>query len=181
MNKFLTYTLLVIGMVGFFSSCQYKFNIEPIVPPPDPMDTIYFSQDVLPIWNNNDYCTSCHKAGATAPDLTSENAYSEVVPAYVNTDQADQSAIYTLKNLEIKEGEKALLCLPAKYIGGKMMIVRSIVGKLLLSYIKPKTQIKTGEEFHFTAMTPHQFSQTLNNNPKEIISLPLFDLVGPVV
>lgn len=95
MNKLLKYTLLVIGLVGFFSSCQYKFNIEPIVPPPDPTDTIYFSQDVLPIWNINDNCTSCHKAGSTPPDLTTDNAYAAVVPDYVNSAQPDQSSIYT--------------------------------------------------------------------------------------
>ena len=96
MNKLLKYTLLVFGLVGFFSSCQYKFNIEPIVPAPDPMDTIYFSQDVAPIWNTNDKCTSCHKAGETAPDLTTNNAYSAVVPDYINTDTPNESEIYTV-------------------------------------------------------------------------------------
>lgn len=95
MNKLLKYTLLVLGIIGFFSSCQYKFNVEPVVAPPNPMDTIYFSQDVAPIWNINDKCTSCHKTGSTAPDLTTDNAYAAVVPSYVNTDQANESSIYT--------------------------------------------------------------------------------------
>ncbi len=95
MNKLLKYTLLLIGIVGFFSSCQYKFNIEPIIPPPDPTDTIYFSQDILPIWNTDNNCTSCHNSGGTAPDLTTDNAYAAVVPSYVNTTSPNESVIYT--------------------------------------------------------------------------------------
>ena len=88
--------MVIIGFALLTESCQYKFNIEPIIPPPDPTDTIYFSQDVLPIWNTNDKCTSCHKAGETAPDLTTNNAYSAVVPDYVNTDTPNESEIYTV-------------------------------------------------------------------------------------
>lgn len=96
MNKLLKYTLLVIGIIGFFSSCQYKFNIEPIIPPPDPMDTIYFSQDILPIWNAGDNCTSCHNTGGTPPDLTPDYAHAAVVPAFVNTATPNESVIYTV-------------------------------------------------------------------------------------
>jgi hypothetical protein len=78
-----------------FTSCQYKFNIEPTTPPPDPEETIYFSQDVLPIWNNNENCTSCHKSGGPSPDLTTENAYNEIMGGYVNTDTPENSSIYT--------------------------------------------------------------------------------------
>ena len=95
MNKFLKYALLLIGLVGFFSSCQYKFNIEPTTVPPDPLDTIYFAQDVLPIWNSADKCTSCHKTGSTSPDLTPANAYSEVMNGYVDTANPESSVIYS--------------------------------------------------------------------------------------
>ncbi|MCK5775848.1 MAG: hypothetical protein KAH25_06725 [Bacteroidales bacterium] len=94
MNKILKHALLVIGMIGFLSSCQYKFDIEPIIPPPDPGDKISFAEDVLPIWNTNDKCTSCHKAGATSPDLTPENAYNEVMGDYVDTEMPASSIIY---------------------------------------------------------------------------------------
>jgi len=94
MNKFFKHALLLIGLVGLFSSCQYKFNIEPIVPPIDPEDNISFSQHVIPIWNANDKCTSCHKTGSTTPDLTPENAYDEVMGGYVDTETPESSIIY---------------------------------------------------------------------------------------
>ena len=96
MNKLLKHALLMIGIIGFFSSCQYKFNIEPLIPPPNPLDTIYFSQDILPIWNTAENCISCHNTGGTAPDLTTANAFAAVVPDFVNTDTPNESKIYTV-------------------------------------------------------------------------------------
>lgn len=86
---------MITGVTLFLASCQYKFNIEPVVAPPDPTDTIYFSQDVLPVWNDNNNCTSCHNTGGTAPDLSAANAYDEVMGGYVNTNTPEKSVIYT--------------------------------------------------------------------------------------
>lgn len=93
----------MIGAVLFITSCQYKFNIEPTTPPPDPEDTIYFSQDVLPVWNTNDKCTSCHKPGGPSPDLTPDNAYTEVMGGYVNTDTPESSVIYSAPHPDTDE------------------------------------------------------------------------------
>jgi hypothetical protein len=98
MNKLLKYALIVIGFVGFLSSCQYKFNIEPTVPPPDPEEKISFAADVVPIWNTNNKCTSCHKTGSTSPDLTPDNAYNEIMNGYVDTDAPESSVIYSAPN-----------------------------------------------------------------------------------
>lgn len=79
----------------FATSCTYKF-VEPEVEDlPNPTDTISFSSDILPIFNDGNNCTSCHKAGATSPDLTSANAFSQITSlGLINTSDAAQSDIY---------------------------------------------------------------------------------------
>jgi O-succinylbenzoic acid--CoA ligase len=73
-----------------------------------------------------------------------------------------QSALDTLNFLNIKAGEKALLCIPVKFIGGKMMIVRAIVGGLKLYTIPPASVVSFQEKIHFVAMTPQQVKSTLS-------------------
>ena len=76
------------------------------------------------------------------------------------------SAHATLDFFNLKRKEKALLCLPVKYIAGKMMIVRAFVGQLDLHYLKPESQPKIGsaENFGFAAMTPMQVSKILEDD-----------------
>lgn len=75
------------------------------------------------------------------------------------------SAVATGKALKLKKEDTALLCLPAKYIAGKMMIVRAIELGLSLFYIEPKSQISFTTEYHFCAMTPMQVKKSLNSIP----------------
>ena len=49
---------------------------------------------------------------------------------FLTRQQMETSAKTTLGLLNLKPGDSALLCLPARYIAGKMMIVRSLVGNL---------------------------------------------------
>lgn len=75
------------------SSCQYKFIVEPVIPPPDPTDTISFSQEIEPIWTDQG-CTGCHP-GTIQPDLTTGNAYSSITGmGLVNTAEPTDSKIY---------------------------------------------------------------------------------------
>lgn len=95
MKKLFIYGVFLTGVFLFLASCQYKYTIEPIIPPPDPTDTIFFSTDVAPIWSNGDFCTQCHKTGATKPDLTAANAYADITGmGLVNTDSPASSIIY---------------------------------------------------------------------------------------
>lgn len=73
------------------------------------------------------------------------------------------SAKATLKVLDLKETDKALLCLPPNYIAGKMMIVRALTGGLDLHYVKPLLNPNFGqnEKFKLIAVVPSMLSQTL--------------------
>ena len=71
----------------------------------------------------------------------------------------EASAKATLDFFGLKIGDKALLCLPEKYIAGKMMIVRALVGKLDLYCIEPTSSpMAELPEIDFAAMTPAQVS-----------------------
>lgn len=74
------------------------------------------------------------------------------------------SAKATLSFFNLKKGDSAWLCLPVKYIAGKMMIVRSIVGNLNLLYSEPSTKpiIENSQKIAFTAMVPNQVFELLN-------------------
>lgn len=95
MNKLLFNGIILAVLMSFMASCQYKFIVEPVVPPPDPIDTIFFSQDIIPIWNDGNNCISCHKTGGTAPDLTPDNAFNAITnDGLIDTQDAAESVIY---------------------------------------------------------------------------------------
>ncbi|MFP3833147.1 AMP-binding protein [Chryseobacterium sp. SIMBA_028] len=74
------------------------------------------------------------------------------------------SAVMTCNFLGLKEGDKALLCLPVEYISGKMMIVRSMERKLKLIVAEPSLNpvMHLAEEIDFCAMTPLQVENSLD-------------------
>lgn len=60
-------------------------------------------------------------------------------PITVEKSRMEASARMTLRFLRLRSGDHALLCMPLKYIAGKMMVVRSIVGNLRLSAVPPSS------------------------------------------
>jgi len=74
------------------------------------------------------------------------------------------SAAMTLDFLKVRPGEKALLCLSANYIAGKMMIVRAMSGGLKLSAVPPQVEaiLSHGDAVDFSAMVPLQVRTILN-------------------
>ena len=97
-NKRLFHFLMLTSLMAFMASCSYDFIEYPYVAPPDPNDTVYFAEKIVPIFSTDDKCTSCHKPGATNPDLTAANAYNSIVPALINTTDAEASSIYWFPN-----------------------------------------------------------------------------------
>jgi O-succinylbenzoic acid--CoA ligase len=90
-------------------------------------------------------------------------------PVKIKKKRLVNSARMTLDYLELREGDRALLCLPSDYIAGKMMIVRSLVGNLNLTAIEPQgNPLENIEgEFDFAAMIPLQVHNILNNSHGE--------------
>jgi O-succinylbenzoic acid--CoA ligase len=76
----------------------------------------------------------------------------------IKKEQILASAKRTLHFLELKKDDGALLCIPNRFIGGKMMIARSIIGELNL-YIADNEAIPSipeGVDLDFAAVVPYQ-------------------------
>ena len=83
------------------------------------------------------------------------------------------SARRTLDSLKLQPGNSALLCLPVRYIAGKMMVVRALAGGLDLILQDPSGRPLEGitESVSFAAMVPLQIHETLlHQDPLFLIS-----------
>lgn len=78
------------------------------------------------------------------------------------------SARMTNRFFGLDATKTALLCLPASYIAGKMMLVRAIVGGFYLLPVKPKANPfeNIQETIDFTAITPYQLQHSLKRLKK---------------
>ncbi|MBN2637078.1 MAG: AMP-binding protein [Prolixibacteraceae bacterium] len=75
------------------------------------------------------------------------------------------SSLRTIQFFQLKEGDRILHCLPVKYIAGKLMIVRALLGNLDLFIAEPETDFSflQTEKFKFAAMVPAQVNKILNS------------------
>ena len=94
MKKILLQAITVFVIIVFAASCQYKFIVEPVIPPPEPGDTVSYSLQVEPIYGEQG-CTGCHSTGGQKPDLTVGNSYESITSmGLVDTADAAASRIY---------------------------------------------------------------------------------------
>lgn len=84
-----------------------------------------------------------------------------------------ESAIATGDFFELKPGNKALHCLPVKYIAGKLMLVRAFIIGLDIDFVAPSSHpLKENEtNYDFIAMVPLQAKNSLKElqNVKKLI------------
>jgi hypothetical protein len=116
MKKIIQYVMML--MVSLMAtSCYYdEMPAEAVIPIPE---TVSYSTDIQPLWDQS--CTSCHKPGATAPDLTAANSYLALTKnnKYVVPGNAAGSSLH--KSLM---GEGAALMPPAgKWSDSKIELV----------------------------------------------------------
>ncbi|HEX2617104.1 MAG TPA: AMP-binding protein [Flavobacteriales bacterium] len=78
------------------------------------------------------------------------------------------SARLTARTFDLKEGDRALLCLPCDFIAGKMMLVRSLVIGLDLHVVDPRGSVLdnlgTNDRFRFAAMVPLQLHRAIQED-----------------
>ncbi|MFV8369665.1 AMP-binding protein [Flavobacterium sp. LB2R40] len=83
------------------------------------------------------------------------------------------SAIATGDFFDLQPGDKALHCLPTKYIAGKMMFVRSFILGLDIDFVAPSSHpmLHNDSKYDFVAMVPLQAQNSLEalNNVKKMI------------
>ncbi|MCL9770319.1 AMP-binding protein [Flavobacterium sp. HXWNR69] len=76
-----------------------------------------------------------------------------------------QSAIATGNFFDLRPKDKALLCLPARYIAGKMMIVRAMILGLDLDIMVPSSHLDDllpNKQYDFVAIVPLQAENSMN-------------------
>ncbi len=90
-------------------------------------------------------------------------------PITLTREQMAASAQLTGEALGLAPGDRALVCLPVRYIAGRMMLVRGFVLDLALTVVEPSSQPFVGlpseARFHFTALVPLQL-QTILDQPE---------------
>lgn len=95
MKKIFQILIIVCGAL-LMNSCYYDELVPIPEIPTDPDEPGYveikYSTDIQKIWTSN--CISCHKAGATNPDLSAGVSYTNLVPEYVIAGKADDSPLY---------------------------------------------------------------------------------------
>lgn len=83
------------------------------------------------------------------------------------------SALATGDFFELRPGNKALHCLPTKYIAGKMMFVRSFILGLDMDFVAPNSHPmkRNDTKYDFVAMVPLQAQNSLSElkNVKKLI------------
>lgn len=83
------------------------------------------------------------------------------------------SAIATGDFFDLKPGDKALHCLPTKFIAGKMMFVRSFILGLDIDFVAPSSHpmLHNDSQYDFVAMVPLQAQNSLSElkNVKKMI------------
>ncbi|MBK5203629.1 MAG: AMP-binding protein [Prolixibacteraceae bacterium] len=79
------------------------------------------------------------------------------------------SAIRTINYFHLNEGDRVLHCLPTRYIAGKLMIVRALIGKIDLYIADPSDPLYSLEnyDFEFAAMVPNQVIKILDSTDGE--------------
>lgn len=104
---------------------------------------------------------------APSPTLSVHTSGSTGTPKelLVRKDRMMQSARLTCCFLGLRPGDTALLCMPLRYIAGKMMVVRALVAGLDLRLQPPSGHplalMATGSPLRFAAMIPLQVYNTL--------------------
>lgn len=78
------------------------------------------------------------------------------------------SALATGDFFDLQSGDKALHCLPVKYVAGKMMLVRAMIIGLDLEFVAPSSHPLLNNEidFDFIAMVPLQAKNSLGELKK---------------
>lgn len=111
-------------------------------------------------WNNDDLKLKVNSSGSTGKPKSIDLRKCDMV----------RSAEITIAYFGLKAGMKSILCLPIKYIAGKMMLVRAIVANMDLLLIEPSSNPLKGitEKVDFIALTPFQIDQVLDHSPEKL-------------
>lgn len=84
----------------------------------------------------------------------------------LSKDFVAQSALRTLNYFQLQPNDEVLHCLPMHFIAGKLMVVRSLIGKLDMFVEDPESGFEclANQRFKFAAMVPNQVQKLMNTH-----------------
>lgn len=76
----------------------------------------------------------------------------------------------TAKALKLTDSDNTLICLPASSTGGKMMLARSLYLNMHMECVEPSANpfLQSQSNPTFTALTPYQLEEILQENPEKL-------------
>ncbi len=91
-------------------------------------------------------------------------------PIEVSKERMMRSAVTTCEYLHLKAGDTALLCMPVRYIAGRMMVVRALVSGMRLVVVPPDGHPlrDISMRIDFAAMIPLQVYNSLENETEAL-------------
>lgn len=94
--------------------------------------------------------------------LTTSGSTSIPKPIYLQKQHMINSAVATAKYFDLQAETTALLCMPARFVAGKMMLVRAMQMGWELDYVPAsKNPLTADKPYDFVAMTPYQVHHSL--------------------
>lgn len=135
------------------------------IPSPLTVKSGKISTDQSKIWNDVNQFISEWYSTNIEMDLKTSGSTGKPKSIYVKKDWMQNSAELTRKTFGLKKGDSALLCMPMKYVAGKMMVVRALELGLDLKVVEPSSNpLKYMDEIiDFAAMVPFQLENSLND------------------
>lgn len=111
--------------------------------------------DFLMDWLNNKEQIAMRTSGSTGEPKT----------VLIQKEKMVNSSLATAEFFGLQPGDTALMCLPANYIAGKMMLVRAMIIGLHIDCVEPTSRPLTGnrKKYDFCAMVPLQLQSSLND------------------
>lgn len=107
-------------------------------------------------WRSSDSCLTVHTSGSTGVPK----------PLRVEKRRMEASARMTCRFLGLTSQDTALLCMPLRYIAGKMVVVRSLVAGMQIINVKPCSRplASLDKVPTFAAMVPLQVACSVEND-----------------
>ncbi len=138
------------------------------LPSPLKVNQGVLSLDKSPIWKDVNQFISEWLIGSEEMTLQTSGSTGKPKSIQVKKEWMKNSAQLTGKTFGIKEGDSALLCMPMKYVAGKMMVVRALELGLNLNVIEPSSSPLEGLDgtIDFAAIVPLQLENSLHHLDK---------------
>ncbi|MBT4382181.1 MAG: AMP-binding protein, partial [Candidatus Marinimicrobia bacterium] len=126
------------------------------------------SNEKLPIWNDVNQFISDWYSPNDEMSLQTSGSTGKPKSISVKKEWMKNSAQLTGKTFGLNEGNSALLCMPMKYVAGKMMVVRALELGLDLKVVEPSSSpLKDiDDQIDFAAMAPLQLENSSNDLDK---------------